>query len=281
LIVLGQDPTNGWLSVQLADSTQGWIARFLTNFAGIAATLEVPPLAQPELVPPSSLAGGAPTSGVSGANLFVGPSQRFNVIQMIPNGTALTILGQDASGMWLSVRLADGTQGWVDRTLINFAGTVPVLETPALTQPNLAPPTTVTTGAGLASLPSQAVAIANFPIEQSLSRNWHVLPSGQTQWYTFGHPGGNEPVQIWMDVEPNGASEFRIYREEDAKSIMAGANPEDIVDIGRGTANPNEPADLFWRGDFDDPGRFYVMVDNPTANELSYSIFGVGVGIGG
>jgi hypothetical protein len=190
------------------------------------------------------------------------------------------VLGQDASGAWLFVQLADGTEGWLSRSLTTFEGTAQVVATPPLAQPPLAPPATVSVVPGTASLPSQAAALDNFPIEQSLAGNLRNLEGGQIQWFTFSHPGDEEPVQIWMDVEPNGAAEFRIYREEDAQAIMAGANPDDFVDIGRGTANENEPADLFWRGAFDEHGRYFVMVRSGSTSDVTFSIYGVGPTIG-
>jgi hypothetical protein len=213
-------------------------------------------------------------------NIRAGPSTDFAVIRAIPQGTQVVVLGQDASGAWLFVQLADGSEGWISRSLTNFEGTMQVVATTPAVQPPLAPPATVSVIPGTAVLPSQAAALDNFPIEETLAGNLRTLIGGQIQWFTFSHPGDEEQVQIWMDVEPNEGAEFRIYREEDAQAIMAGANPDDIREIGRGTPNENEPADLFWLGAFDEHGRYFVMVRSGSTSDVTYSIYGVGPSIG-
>jgi uncharacterized protein YraI len=283
LTVLGQDASSTWLSVRLANGAEGWIARFLTDFTGTAITVATPPLAQPPLAPPPTAPPNANTVVPTTPNVNVrsGPSTAYPVLRTVPIGAQVTVLGQDASNAWLSVRLADGAEGWISRSLTDFVGTAPVVATPVLTQPPLAPPATVSTAPGASSLPSQAASLDNFPIEQSLDNNPRILSGGQTQWFTFSHLGDEQPVQIWMDVEPNGAAEFRVFREEDAQAIMAGANPDDFNEIGAGTPNPNEPAALFWRGSFDEHGRYFVMVRSGSTGDVTYSIYGVGPSIGG
>jgi len=213
-------------------------------------------------------------------NLRAGPSTDSQVIRAVAPGTQVVVLGQDSSGTWLFVQLADGTEGWLSRSLTTFVDTAPVVATTPAVQPPLAPPATVSVVPGTLSLPSQAASIDNFPIEETLAGNLRTLSDGQIQWFTFSHPGDAQPVQIWMDVAPNQAAEFRIFREEDAQSIMDGTNPDDIREIGRGTFNENEPADLFWRGAFEEHGRYFVMVRSGSTGDVTYSIYGVGPSIG-
>jgi uncharacterized protein YgiM (DUF1202 family) len=279
--VLGQDSSGTWLSVRFGDGSEGWIARYLTNFANNAPLITAPIVAQPQLAPPATTAPDRVfVMSALDVNLRTGPSTLYPVIRALPDRTAMTVLGQDATSNWISVQLADGTQGWIARFLTNFAGVAATLEAPLLvapspTQPNLAPPATVNVTPAVASLPFEIASVDNFPIEQALDANQRTLSAGQTQWLTFDQPGNGEPIQIWMSVEPNDAAGFRIYRAGDAEAIIAGASPDDFTDIGRGTSNPNEPADLFWRGDFDESGRFYVMIDNTATRDISYSIYGV------
>jgi uncharacterized protein YraI len=287
--VVGQDATSTWLYVRFADGVEGWIARYLTSFAAVAPTLQTPVVSQPPLAPPPTVPADADSVvGVLNIDVRAGPSTAHPVIRTVPGGTEVVVLGQDASGTWLFVQLADGSQGWLSRSLTSFEGIAPVVAIPptipptipSVVQPPLAPPATVSVVPGTASLPSQAAALDNFPIEQALAGNLHNLRGGQIQWFTFSHSGDAEPVQIWLDVEPNEAAEFRIYREEDAQAIMAGANPDDIREIGRGTPNENEPADLFWRGAFEEHGRYFVMVRSGSTGDVTYSIYGVGPSIG-
>jgi uncharacterized protein YraI len=234
--VVGQDATSTWLYVRFADGVEGWIARYLTSFAAVAPILQTPVVSQPPLAPPATVPSDADSgAGVFNMNVRTGPSTAYPVIRTVPGGAQMGVLGQDASGAWLFVQFADGVQGWLSRSLTNFEGIAPVIAIPPVAQPPLAPPATVSVVPGTASLPGQAASLDNFPIEQALAGNVRNLIGGQIQWFTFSHSGDAEPVQIWLDVEPNEAAEFRIYREEDAQAIMAGANPDDIREIGRGT----------------------------------------------
>lgn len=296
--VLGQSAAGDWLGVRFANGVEGWIARELTDFSGTAATVATQAAAQPPLAPPATLdTGSVQIVGAFNVNLRAGPSMQYPVLRTMVYGSQLSVLGQDSSSDWLLVQLADGTQGWVARFLTNFGGSVAVIAAPPLVpqpvvitqgtviQPPLAPPATVDTAPAPApstvTLPSQAAAVSNFPIEQSLDNNWRILAGGSTQWYTFSHPGDAQEVQVWMTSDPTGAAEFRVFSEEDARSIMDGGHPDDFAAIGRGTHNENEPADLFWRGAFEEHGRYYVMVRNGSTNDIRFTIFGVGPSIGG
>ena len=48
-------------------------------------------------------------------------------------GTQVTVLGQDATNLWLFVRLEGGKEGWVARYLTNFIGAMPVVTAPPVT----------------------------------------------------------------------------------------------------------------------------------------------------
>jgi hypothetical protein len=186
------------------------------------------------------------------------------------------------TGDWLRVRLDDGTEGWVARFLTDFTAAAP-----ALTAPPLAPPPTVDTDAaptvqieaGVAPLPGEAGRLVNPPVEEALLFDgWRLLREGEVHWYSFQHPGDGTPIQIWMVVDPSYGAGFGVYGERDAQSIMAGADPESIAAIGRGTPNPNEPGTHFWRGTFAENARFYVKVQHGASGPVRYDIFGSGPG---
>jgi uncharacterized protein YraI len=143
--VLGQDATSGWLFVQFNDGTQGWVAQFLTTFIGTAPVGTMLPLAQPPLAPPPVVSEQTVPIPAINVNVRTGPATTYPVIRSVPAGTEVTILGQDATGTWLLIQLSDGIQGWMARFLTNFTGSVPTIATQTITQPPLAPPTTVPT----------------------------------------------------------------------------------------------------------------------------------------
>jgi uncharacterized protein YraI len=264
--VLGQNTTGDWISIRLSDGTEGWMARFLVNFTGTTPIVATPLLAQPPLAPPATVPVQADPAVVPNVNIRTGPSTAYPVMRTVLVGTQMNILGQDSSGAWLLVQFGDGAQGWITRSLTNFTGTVAIVATPPLAQPPLAPPATI-----------QEVQ----PIEQALGRNWRALRPGQVHWFTFDHPGDESAIQVWLDSEPNDGAGFRVFKEGDAQAVMAGAHPDELEAIGRGTPNPNEAGDLFWRGDFTEHGRYYVMVENGGTRDIVYSIFGNGPSVAG
>lgn len=78
-------------------------------------------------------------------NVRHGPGTQYPIITTAGRGGALVVLGQNAAGNWLNVRLSDGTVGWVARMYTDFLGTAPVVTAPPL---NLTPAVGVVPSAG-------------------------------------------------------------------------------------------------------------------------------------
>lgn len=79
----------------------------------------------------------------AGLNLRTGPAVTYPVIRALPAGTGVTVLGRNANGDWLYVRLDNGAEGWLATRFTDFNGAVPIVATPAL--PPTATLTPVTT----------------------------------------------------------------------------------------------------------------------------------------
>lgn len=86
-----------------------------------------------------------------GLNFRTGPSVAFPVIRALPGGTGVTVLGRNAGGDWLYVRLNNGEEGWLAARFTDFTGSVPVVATPALPPTPVAPTATATTPATTAT----------------------------------------------------------------------------------------------------------------------------------
>lgn len=81
----------------------------------------------------------------AGLNLRTGPSVAYTVIRALPTSTTFTVLGRNAAGDWLYVRLANGAEGWLAGRFTDFTGTAPILATPpAPAAPTATPVTTAT-----------------------------------------------------------------------------------------------------------------------------------------
>jgi hypothetical protein len=154
----------------------------------------------------------------------------------------------------------------------------PAAQTMSQPAPLAVAPQPAAPAAAPVTVPGEQAPLIDPPVEAALGQTWRTLGDGQTRWYTVQHRGGNLPLHIWMDVEPNEGAGFRVFRAEDAEAIFAGASPDDIAEVGRGSPNPVEPGYLFWRGTIANAGTFYVMVEHGWAGDVSYALYASGPG---
>lgn len=131
---------------------------------------------------------------------------------------------------------------------------------------------------GIRTLPGEVISLANPPVGQRLAQNQFVIGPGEIDWFIFKHDGGGQPMHIWMDPEPDEGAGFKIYTQEVGEQIMRGADRKQFTPIGAGTPNPDESGWLFWRGAMENPGRFYVVVEQGWADPVEYGIFAAGPG---
>jgi hypothetical protein len=146
-------PTN--TLAPLVTQTQRFTATPIPTDTPIPSVTPLPPSDTPEasapLPPPPDPGATAvvnaptPTPMIKGVvkpdantiNLRAGPGTNFRSIGSLRPGNALFIVANSSDGKWSLIRLEDGTEGWVNSTfltLTNPAATVPVLNTPELTQ---------------------------------------------------------------------------------------------------------------------------------------------------
>ena len=264
----------------IVTSTGDANTQYLLNISSPALAVEQPGAIAEDAAAPAPAATPDPTVAVvttNALNVRSGPSTLYPVLITVPNGTEMTVTGRNPLNTWIAVQLADGTEGWVTRSLTSYTNIAPVVETPPL--PAATPDPNATTDPNAPPVPGDDVQLSEAQAEEALGDGWRLLSEGESHWYTFQHQGGDLPVHIWMDIEPNEGAGFRVYTEENARAIMAGSNPDDVDDIGRGTTNPVEPGYLFWRGVFEEAGPFYVMVMHGWQDDVYYSIHAAGPGL--
>jgi len=92
--------------------------------------------------------------------------------------------------------------------------------------------------------PSDAIA----PSDQRVS-----LAGKMSQWYVFRDEGDNTPISVQMQAD-NGVY-FAVYTPDNLRQP-----------IGRGTPNSALHNDLFWTGNFNKSGNYYVLVSNSNSN---------------
>jgi uncharacterized protein YgiM (DUF1202 family) len=113
--LLGRNPDATWVQVRLADGQQGWV-----NALSIEASVpisDLPVTSSPVVTPTPGELPGAPTAYAAAGPLEVrsgpGADYRLIVVSAISRDQGLSLLGRNAEGSWVEVRLPDGLLGWV------------------------------------------------------------------------------------------------------------------------------------------------------------------------
>jgi len=246
----------------------------LPNFTVVTVVATATPLPNVTVVPAAQPNTNQAVVIVPALNVRSGPSTLYPVITTVPLGTALTVLGRDATNTWIAVQLADGTQGWVTRTLTDYVS----IASTVLTAEPLPSPTPIP-GVTATPTPDTTIVLVQQPTPAALDGDWHVIKEGETQWYTFQYRGGGLPVHVWMDVDPDQGAIFNILDQETAKAILAGVAPKVVNAVGRGMPNPVEPGYLLWQADFPEADTYYVMVQYKGPGDVVYAIHAAGPGL--
>lgn len=119
----------GWILVTTADGRTGWVAApRLVVFA--VQNLPVRGEAQSKgtaavatVNPPAPVLTGTVTTVGQGLNVRAGPGTGHAIIAVAAPGQALTLIGRNAAGDWLQIRLADGSGiGWVAAAFVAAGG---------------------------------------------------------------------------------------------------------------------------------------------------------------
>lgn len=126
--LLGRSADSAWANVRMVDGTVGWV-----NFS--ALNISVPVNSLPVVAAPAPPAGG-PTAVVNTGALNVrsGPGVQFNIISAVYSGHVVQMLGRNADGSWVQVRLFSGQEGWVNGRFLNPSSPIanlPVVSGPA------------------------------------------------------------------------------------------------------------------------------------------------------
>ncbi len=93
------------------------------------------PITVPAPTATTPIDGDMPTATMSGArylNVRQGPAIQYGRVTIIANGEVVDYLGRAPAGIWVQVRLADGTIGWVNSRY--FTSDTPVINLPVVQQ---------------------------------------------------------------------------------------------------------------------------------------------------
>jgi hypothetical protein len=200
----------------------------------------------------------------------------------------MTVLGRNPANTWLNIQLADGTQGWVTRSLTNYTLVASnVITPPALSGAAAtiaatlaATGTTPITPTSAVTTTSGVTATNNVSVTE-LGNNWRTISPGQVAWYSFQYRGGNLPLTVWLDLDPFDQAQFTVVTAETFQAIVNGTAPTPLPVVGSGLSNPVQPGYLYWQANFPEADTYYVMV-TPTAaaaGNVLYSLNALGPGV--
>ncbi len=114
---LGRDKSGAWLNIRLADGLEGWInanqsgANLDTSRARIETVSNRPTASSYPIIRYAYVDTGA-------LNLRTGPGVEYEPFTIINKGEIVGLIGRRALGPWVRVRLDDGSEGWVNSSLL-------------------------------------------------------------------------------------------------------------------------------------------------------------------
>lgn len=166
--MLGRTADSSWVRVRLFSGLEGWVnGRFLNPSSPIA---NLPVVGAPGPV----VATGVVNTGA--LNVRSGPGVGFSALEVIYQGTQVSVLGRVADSSWLQVRTARGTIGWVNASLLNLNVAVGSLPVVGGTTPPVATNAVVSTG----RLNVRSGPAIGFPVMTTLTQGTHVTLIGRS-----------------------------------------------------------------------------------------------------
>jgi len=106
----------------------------------------------------------------------------------------------------------------------------------------------------------EEVAIAGTGVDDAmpLKGEWKELPQGKSHWYSFRYDGNEGQIKINLDADSTKDIRFSVRTPE---NVGHWQKTGELVACGCGSKNDAESGDLFWTGNFNSPGTYYVVVE--------------------
>jgi uncharacterized protein YgiM (DUF1202 family) len=127
LLLIGRNANATWAKVQIPNGVQGWVNVYYIQTS--VPVVNLPVVDAP--TDPGQAVGVVITGAV---NVRTGPGAQFNSIAVLSSGTTVNLIGRNADGTWVKVRLYNGAEGWINASYLQTnipVASLPVVETPA------------------------------------------------------------------------------------------------------------------------------------------------------
>lgn len=217
--LIGRNADSTWAKIRLSNGTQGWVnaaSAYITPNVSISSL----PLADSTTAPTSSATALVATGAL---NVRSGPGVTYSVLTAVSQGQTVMLLGRNANSSWAKIRLGNGTEGWVNVTLITPSvaiSSLPLADSPAAPEP----PVPVAPGAvlNLRSGPG-----TNYPVTGSVYQGLQV------------NAVGRNAASTWLKVRLSDGQEGWIAAQYVQLTVPIGNLP--IMDGSTPASNPATP----------------------------------------
>jgi uncharacterized protein YgiM (DUF1202 family) len=121
VVLLGRNSTGSWVKIKTSTNVEGWV-----NASLVSTSVPVNELPVVDGSPPEASA----VVTVSAANVRTGPGGQYDVVAILYQGQAVSLLGRSSGSNWLYVRLGNGQEGWIK--VISVQVNVPIASLPVI-----------------------------------------------------------------------------------------------------------------------------------------------------
>lgn len=112
--------------------------------------------------------------------------------------------------------------------------------------------------------------------------DWMPIVVGEQHWFAFEYDGKRDPIEIKMYAKPTEGGMFRVLTPTQAQTWRKDGK---IESVGAGSSNSAVKSELYWTGEFNRAGTYYVVVEHsklvPGTTWCKLTITGKGVTLPG
>ncbi|WP_420644651.1 SH3 domain-containing protein [Candidatus Leptofilum sp.] len=114
---IGRNADSTWLKVRLSDGQEGWIGAQYVQLSIPVSNLPLMDGSTTTSTPTTPIVNAA-TISTGAANVRSGPGIGHSIVTVANQGETVSLLARNNLNSWVKVRLANGTEGWVNALLI-------------------------------------------------------------------------------------------------------------------------------------------------------------------
>ena len=191
--LIGRNADSSWAKIRLSNGTEGWVN---ADGAYIAPNVSISslPVVDSATAPSSSATALVSTGAL---NVRSGPAVTYSVLTVTSQGQTVILLGRNANSSWAKIRLGNGTEGWVNASLITPSvsiSSLPVADSPAAPEP----PVPVAPGAVLSLRSGPG---SNYPVTGSVYQGLQVNAVGRNANSTWIKVQLSDGQQGWIGAQ--------------------------------------------------------------------------------